>query len=229
VAARHLTDGAWRALLSSPQPGDGLRIQRLAEGCRDIERDRPDLGVLAGPRRRDEPGFRWLPYKEAFSPGLVRAILDHWSGVGGMLLDQFAGGATSLLVAAERGLSSVGIELLPYAQWGADTIVRAHAADSACFDRVVGEAVDAARYSTGRPLTLPVPAASWALSDEVAGALLALREALPVRGSGVEADLAHLALLSVVESVSTAVKDGTSLRHRDRERNGRTTRPGRLT
>src|SRR5580658_9618813 len=85
--------------------------------------------------------------------------------------------ATSLLVAAERGLSSVGIELLPYAQWGADTIVRAHAADSACFDRVVGEAVDAARYSTGRPLTLPVPAASWALSDEVAGALLALREA----------------------------------------------------
>ena len=227
MAARHLPDGAWRALLSSPQPGDGLRIQRLAEGCRDIERDRPDLGVLAGPRRRDEPGFRWLPYKEAFSPGLVRAVLDHWSGVGGMLLDQFAGGATSLLVAAERGLSSVGIELLPYAQWGADTIVRAHAADSACFDRVVGEAVDAARYSTGRPLTLPVPAASWAVSDEVAGALLALREALPVRGSGVEADLAHLALLSVVESVSTAVKDGTSLRHRDRERNGRTTRPGR--
>jgi hypothetical protein len=227
VAARHLTDRAWRALLSSPQPTDGLRIHQLAESFRDIERDRSDLGMLAGPRRRDEPGYRWLPYKEAFSPGLVRAVLDHWSGVSGMLLDQFAGGATSLLVAAERGLSSVGIELLPYAQWGADTIVRAHAADNAFFDRVVGEAVKAARCSTGRPLTLPVPAASWAVSDEVTGALLALREALPARGSGVEVDLAHLALLSVVESVSTAVKDGTSLRHRDRERNGRTTRPGR--
>jgi hypothetical protein len=43
----------------------------------------------------------------------------------------------------------------------------------------------------------------------------------------VEADLARLALVSVVESVSMSVKDGTSLRHRYRERKGRTTRPGR--
>ena len=125
--------------------GDALKIQQLAEAVRDVERDRSDLGVLAGPRRRDEPGYRWLPYKEAFSPGLVRAVLDHWSGVGGVLLDPFAGSATSLLVAAERGLASVGVELLPYAQWGADTIVRAHAADSACFRRMVGEAAEAAR------------------------------------------------------------------------------------
>lgn len=214
-------------MLPPPQPGDALKIQQLAESVRDVERDRSDLGALAGPRRRDEPGYRWLPYKEAFSPGVVRAVLDHWSGVGGMLLDQFAGGATSLLVAAERGLSAVGIELLPYAQWGADAIVRAHTADRAGFGRMVGEAVEAARCSAGRPPTLPVPAASWALSGEVAGALLALREALPARGSGIEADLAHLALVSVVENVSTAVKDGTSLRHRDRERKGRTTRPGR--
>ena len=53
-----------------------------------------------------------------------------------MLLDPFAGSATSLLVAAERGLDSVGVELLPYAQWGADTIVRAHTADGACFRRM---------------------------------------------------------------------------------------------
>jgi hypothetical protein len=215
-------------VLSSPQPGDALRIQQLAEDFRDVERDRPDLGMLAGPRRRDEPGYRWLAYKEAFSPGLVRAVLDHWSGVGGVLLDPFAGSATSLLVAAERGLASVGVELLPYAQWGADTIVRAHAADGASFRRVVGEAAGAARVcAPGMPPVLPVPAASWAVSGEVGGALLALREALPPRGSSVEADLARLALVSVVESVSMSVKDGTSVRHRDRERKGRTTRPGR--
>ena len=46
----------------------------------------------------------------------------------------------------------------------------------------------------GRPLGSPVPAASWAVSGEVGGALLALREALPPRGSSVEADLARLAL-----------------------------------
>ncbi len=228
MTVRQLSGGAWRALLSSPQPGDALRIQQLAEDFRDVERDRPDLGMLAGPRRRDEPGYRWLAYKEAFSPGLVRAVLDHWSGVGGVLLDPFAGSATSLLVAAERGLASVGVELLPYAQWGADTIVRAHAADDASFRRLVGEAAGAARAcAPGMPPVLPVPAASWAVSGEVGGALLALREALPPRGSSVEADLARLALVSVVESVSMSVKDGTSLRHRDRERKGRTTRPGR--
>ena len=184
MTVRHLTGDAWRVPLSSPESGDALRIEQLAEGFRDLERDRPDLGMLAGPRRRDEPGYRWLPYKEAFSPGLVRAVLDHWSGVGGVLLDPFAGSATSLLVAAERGLSSVGVELLPYAQWGADTIVRAHAADSACFRRVVSEAAEAARSrSAGRPPALPVPAASWAVSGEVGSALLALREALPPRGS----------------------------------------------
>src|ERR1035437_5038780 len=67
----------------------------------------------------------------------------------------------------------------------------------------------------------------WTLSDEVSGALLSLREALPPRGTRVEADLAHLALMSVVESVSVSVKDGTSLRHGERERPGRTPRPGR--
>jgi hypothetical protein len=227
VTARHLAGDAWRAMLSSPRPGDVLKIQQLTESFRDAERDRSDLGVLAGPQRRDEPGYRWLPYKEAFSPGLVRAVLDCWSGVGGMLLDPFAGGATSLLVAAERGLGSVGTELLPYAQWGADTIVRAHTADSARFRQVVSEAAEAAHCSSGRSLTLPVPAASWAVSGEVGGALLALGEALPPRGSSVEADLARLALVSVVESVSMSVKDGTSLRHRDRQREGRTMRPGR--
>ena len=73
VTVQHLPDGAWRSLLSVPRPGDALTIRRLSEEFCDIEQDRADLGVLAGPRRRDEPGYRWLPYKEAFSPGLVRA------------------------------------------------------------------------------------------------------------------------------------------------------------
>jgi len=140
----------------------------------------------------------------------------------------FAGSATSLLVAAERGLDAVGVELLPYAQWAANAVVRSHTADIMIFRRALDAAANAARSpaSTGLP-KLPVPAASWAVSGEVNDALLALREALPARGSGVEADLAHLALVSVVDGVSMAVKDGTSLRHRDRERKGRSTRPGR--
>lgn len=220
-------DRVWRSLLTPPKPGDSLQAQRLLDDCRDIEQDRADLGVLAGPRYRDEAGFRWLPYKEAFSPGLVRAILDGWSCLNGPLLDPFAGSGTSLLVGVERGMDAIGIELLPYACWAADTVLRAHQADGVALRDTAARAAVGAHAPRNIGTPLPVPAASWALSDEVAGALLAVREALPPRGSGVEADLAHLALVSVVETVSVAVKDGTSLRHRARRRDGRTTRPGR--
>jgi hypothetical protein len=140
----------------------------------------------------------------------------------------FAGSATSLLVAAERGLDSIGVELLPYAQWAADTVVRAYKADPVIFRDVVNAAADATRsHAVSSQACWGVPAASWAVAGEVGDAILTLREALPSRGSGIEADLVHLALVSVVERVSMAVKDGTSLRHRDRQRTGRTTRPGR--
>ncbi len=227
LAINPSTGEGWRRLLSVPQVGDASRIRKISEDFRPVERDRYDLGVLAGPRRRDEPGYRWLPYKEAFSPGLVRAILDYWPEIGDVLLDPFAGSATSLLVAAERGMVSIGVELLPYAQWGADTVSRASAANVIRYRQVVTDAAKVASASKNRPSTLPVPAASWAISAEVGGALQALSEALPPRGSMLEADLAHLALVSVVESVSMSVKDGTSLRHRHSERDGRTSRPGR--
>ena len=228
MTSQYPPDATWRSLLVAPKPGDGLKVQRLIEEFRDVEQHRSELGGLAGPRYRNEAGHRWLPYKEAFSPGLVRTILDSWSGVEGLLLDPFAGSGTSLLVAGERGMDAIGVELLPYARWAADTVVRAHTADVTTFrDLTAGAAAAGRVVRVGAQAELPVPAASWALSEEVSSALLALRDALPARGTRVEADLAHLALMSVVESVSAAVKDGTSLRHRARERAGRTTRPGR--
>ncbi len=176
MTAKHLPDQAWRSLLSAPEHDDALTIAQLAEEFRVVEQDRADLGMLAGPRRRDEPGYRWLPYKEAFSPGLVRAILDQWPGLDGVLVDIFAGSATSLLVAAERGLDSVGVELLPYAQWAADAVVRARMADPVVFRDVVTGDVDAAR-SGGFTCQQewPVPAAAWAVSGEAGSAILALR------------------------------------------------------
>lgn len=194
-----------------------------------LTRDRLDLGVLAGPRRRDEPGLRWVPYKEAFSPALVREVLDCWGEVDGPLLDPFAGSGTSLFVSVERDIAAIGIELLGYARWAAQTVLDARYAQADPLREICGDAVRSARRrrrSDVQP-AIPAPAAHWALSVEVAETVVALRSRLPSRGSSPEADLAHLALLSVVESVSTSVKDGTSLRHRLRSRAGRTTRPGR--
>lgn len=126
-------------------------------------------------------------------------------------------------------MPAVGVELLPYPQWAAQTMLNARYADADVLREHCRRAVKnaARRRSNAVHPEIPAPAARWALPVEVANTVIALRTRLPARGSSAEADLAHLALLSVVESVSTSVKDGTSLRHRSRDREGKTSRPGR--
>lgn len=62
---------------------------------------------------KGRPGYRWFKYKEAFSEGLVGHILDRIGLTSGKILDPFAGSGTALFAASERGLDSLGIELLP--------------------------------------------------------------------------------------------------------------------
>jgi hypothetical protein len=217
----------WRALLA-PKRGDDAALRAIVAELSALTEERPELGRLAGAGHRDEPAHRWIAYKEAYSPGLVREILDSWSGLRGPLLDPFAGTGTTLLVAIERDLTAIGVELLPYTHWVANTLVAARLAEPQRLRELVAQAAQTAgrarRPNTG---SLAAPAASWALSPEVTTALLRCRDALLARGFSPEADLAHLALLSAVDGLSTAVKDGTSLRHRERVREGRTARPGR--
>jgi hypothetical protein len=217
----------WHDRLNSAA-ATGVPLDRALTKYVDLTVERVDLGMLAGPRHRDEPGFRWMTYKEAFSPRLVREILDGWSAIEGPLLDPFAGTGTSILVANERDLTAYGVELLAYPQWAAQTIISARSADDDRLRRIAADTVEKSRRrrSSAHPV-LAAPAAGWALSSEVADTLLQLRSALPGRGTSTEADLAHLALVSIVEAVSASVKDGTSLRHRQRQREGRSTRPGR--
>lgn len=217
----------WRDRLA-PRQGDDAALRNLVAELSALNKDRPDLGRFAGPGQRDEPAYRWIAYKEAYSPCLVREILDSWSGLRGPLLDPFAGVGTTLLVAVERDLPAIGIELLPYTHWVANTLLAARMAEGQHLRELVVHAAKSRsrgrRFSNAR---LPAPAASWALSPEVTTTLLRYRDALPARGVSPEADLAHLALLSAVEGLSSAVKDGTSLRHRERVREGRAVRPGR--
>lgn len=218
----------WRLQLEEAA-ADIAALEQISAQLEPLTKERLELGHLAGPRRRDEPGFRWLRYKEAYSPPLVRAVFDQWGEVDGPVLDPFAGSGTSILVALERGMPAVGVELLPYPQWAANTTVQARFADPVVFAQLVAGGLSGRKRPTaaGRQGVAAAPAAAWALTDEVAEALLTIQRNLPERGSSVEADLAHLALLSSVDVVSTAVKDGTSIRHRLPVREGRTRRPGR--
>jgi hypothetical protein len=220
VTKGETTPVSWRTVLSASGV-DASSVDSLTDP--DMV-ERTDLGIFAGPAHRG-PVFRWLPYKEAFSPRLVDAILDHWGHVAAPLLDPFAGMGTTLLAGASRGVVGVGTELLAYPQWAANAALRAGTAEQGVLRDIAKRASEAPPLVS--PDTLPTPASSWALLPEVLAQLTAIRAALPPRSSSVEADLAHLALLTVVEPVSQAVKDGTSLRHRERHRPGRTSRPGR--
>lgn len=59
------------------------------------------------------PGYRWYKFKEGYSSALVDYALDKLSIDSGKVLDPFAGSGTSLFASAERGLDTVGVELLP--------------------------------------------------------------------------------------------------------------------
>lgn len=171
-----------------------------------------ELSRAVGAGSRDEPLHRLVPYKEAFSPQLVRAILDHTGISSGTLLDPFAGAGTSLLVAAERGLGAVGVDLLPFAAFTADALLRAPLADWDLVRR------HARRVQAARPVDVgdfpDFPVRNWAFTPAALAELTRLHRAIKRLPPGTERDMVRLALLFIVEHVSQATKDGTSLRRR---------------
>lgn len=60
------------------------------------------------------PFYRWFKYKEGFSAPLINYLIDQTRGDRReVLLDPFAGSGAALFGAREKGLKSIGIELLP--------------------------------------------------------------------------------------------------------------------
>lgn len=59
------------------------------------------------------PGYRWYKFKEGYSSALVDYALSKLEISSGKVLDPFAGSGTSLFASAEKGLDTVGVELLP--------------------------------------------------------------------------------------------------------------------
>jgi DNA modification methylase len=87
-------------------------LTRRFEGKLVINRDlnRTLVSFQANKRRNR---YRWFKYKEGFSASLVRYLLDKLRMDCGRFLDPFAGSGAALFGTAQRGLDSLGIELLP--------------------------------------------------------------------------------------------------------------------
>ena len=62
-----------------------------------------------------EPFHRWLPYRQGFSPGLVRLFLSEFSrgSLGGPILDPFSGSGTTTAECARQRCRAVGVEAVP--------------------------------------------------------------------------------------------------------------------
>ena len=75
----------------------------------------PDLNrtLVSFQANKHQAGYRWYKFKEGYSSSLVSYYLKRLNITSGNVLDPFAGSGTSLFVASEKGLNSVGIELLP--------------------------------------------------------------------------------------------------------------------
>ena len=184
----------------------------LASRFAGASSERPELGRAVGSHQRTEPLHSVVPYKEAFSPSLVREVLDDAGVSSGRLLDPFAGAGTSLLVAAERGLTAVGVDILPFAAFAARTLLYAPTADLGVVDECAGQVLRSTPSRTGRFPDFPVR--SWAFGPAALAQLSDLSHSITALDPGPERDLLRLALLCSVEPMSQATKDGTSLRRR---------------
>lgn len=230
-----MSDEAWREYRRAlpATVADSART-RLLQEYMPLMKERLDLGRHAGALPRvGEPVYRWVRYKEAYSPRLVREILDelvpkppgrqdHNCPV---LYDPMVGSGTSLLVAAERGMPAVGADLMPYATFITSAMIRWRQADPASVQQIADSALSGYAAMPGRA-QLDVPAAGWAFAPSVSRALAQLLGAVERGPAGVNRDLVRLAILSAVEQVSYTVKDGISVRRRLPDGPARPGRPG---
>lgn len=200
----------WQDVLAGKHAVTDHARRALAKRYAAVTTSRPELGRLAGPAdTRSLAVHRWAAYKEGYAPGLVDAVLDALPEPPKRVLDVFAGVGTTLLAARARDIESVGVELLPYAHFVAQTKLGAHEADPGAVLEL-GRAVLRSRRTPAYPAS--VPAAEWALTGQARDTLGTLYAAIEDRTPGIERDLVKLALLSIVEEVSQATKDGTSVR-----------------
>lgn len=162
------------------------------------------------------PFYRWLKYKEAFSPELVEYLFDVVAGGTARslsVLDPFAGTGTTLTCASARGWRATGIELLPVGAYALKARFAADRVNPHAFDRALAALAHLDWRQTKPGWRFPhLRITRDAFSETTEQQMSAyLRFVDTIRDTDVRF-LFWFACLSILEDVSYTRKDGQYLR-----------------
>ena len=91
--------------------------EALEERYEDLlEADESLAELVTGEGARAEPHHRWLPFRQQFSPGLVRRFLEE-AEPHDPVLDPFSGSGTVAIECARAGRAAIGVEGIPVLAW----------------------------------------------------------------------------------------------------------------
>ncbi len=173
-----------------------------------------DRTLVSFQANKNETGHRWCKYKEGFSAELIRYVLKRSQVEEGTVLDPFAGSGTTLFVASELGLDSVGIELLPSSAEIIEVRAALAKADASSMARAIGEFTDKAPWQADGPVQdfphLRITAGAFPKDTERSLGRY-LFEASRVRDPLLRRVL-RFAAMCILESISFTRKDGQYLR-----------------
>ena len=181
-----------------------------------VVRDELTRRLVSYQGNKQQPGLRWLRYKEGFSAELVRGALAE---AGGPVLDPFAGIGTAALVAGGAGREATGIEIMPVGVRAAQAIsLVANGVRPAAIEAAGVALLDASRgrASVGAFRFPHVPITELAFPPETERAIANARAFLARMDEGPLHTILDVACMSVLEDVSYTRKDGQYLRWDDR-------------
>ena len=176
----------------------------------------PTLGrqIVSYQGNKEQPGLRWMKYKEGFSRTLVERFIKEREP--SSLLDPFSGLGTAPLVAAGNGVSATGIEIIPVGVLAANGI--AYAANGLDKEdlRNIGNEMErwiSCRKPASRDFAFPhVRITEKAFPKKTEADIAKAREFIDSIEDPALSGLLNLACMSVLESVSYTQKDGQYLR-----------------
>lgn len=161
---------------------------------------------------KKHPVHRWYFYREGFSPELVDMLLGSFEmDGGGLILDPFCGGGTTLLVARARNLPSVGFETNPFSAFLSKVKVsRCNRADiNALLDHV------ATMEKLSFTPTLKPPKLSFIdrlFEQQILQRLLMFKEYISSVQCSLHQNFLKLGWLAILETLSNYRKAGNGLK-----------------